>query len=181
MPEDRYRLRDANVLRRLMGSPGSGQPAHTVQSLARASGLSASKIHKLLQGVRPTVSRSQAERIASAVDASMTALFSPSKSASADTNEEDSMSPKDPKVRELRARLGAHASWANTPDRQARTAPARAARAAKYEQRAREMHPDATDQQIAQVAEHLMKAEMTAMSLKAAQARKRKAAARAAA
>lgn len=178
MPEERYRLRDGTALQRLMRSPEPGRTAQTPQSLAEVCGLSASKIHKLLQEARPTVSRSQAELIASAVSVSVDTLFSPTSSASADADKEAGMSPKDPKVRELRARLGAHASWARTADRQARTAPARAARAAKYEQRAREMHPDATDEQIARVAEHLMKAEMTAMSLKAAQARKQKAAAR---
>lgn len=90
------------------------------------------------------------------------------------------MPPKDPMVRKLRSQTAAHASWANTLDRPARTAAARAKRAAKYEERAREMHPNATETQIAQVAEHLMKAEMTAMSLKAAMARKQKAAERAA-
>lgn len=91
------------------------------------------------------------------------------------------MPPKDPMVRKLRSQTAAHASWANTLDRSARTAKAREARAARYEEQAREKHPNATDEQIAAAAEQLMKAEMYAMSLKAVMARKRKAAARAAA
>lgn len=76
--------------------------------------------------------------------------------------------------RRLRAQLGAEASWANTADRSARTAPGLRAAEARFEKKAREMHPDATEQQIAKVAEHLRKAALHAMSLKAASARRRK-------
>jgi hypothetical protein len=48
--------------------------------------------------------------------------------------------PEDrPEDRALRARLAAHASWAATPDRAARTAPARAALADRFE---RQVDPD---------------------------------------
>jgi hypothetical protein len=72
----------------------------------------------------------------------------------------------------IRASIAASESWAQTTDRAARTAPARAARRAKYLERARELQgPDATDQQIEQAAEHLYRADMARMSLKAAKAR----------
>jgi hypothetical protein len=83
----------------------------------------------------------------------------------------------DPAVRTLRARLGAHASWANTLDPQSRTAKARAAATARFERQARELHPDATDEQIARIAEQLKKAFYTRMQLASATARARKKAA----
>lgn len=80
----------------------------------------------------------------------------------------------DPAVRTLRARLGAHVSWANTPDRQSRTAKARAAAADRFERQAREQHPDATDEQIAAVAAQLKAAFYTRMQLASAKARAKK-------
>ncbi|HET6356708.1 hypothetical protein [Streptomyces sp.] len=82
----------------------------------------------------------------------------------------------DPAVRTLRARLGAHAMWANTLDPASRTAKARAAAAGRFEKQARELHPDATDEQIARVAEQLKKAFYTEMQLKAAKKRAAKSA-----
>lgn len=79
--------------------------------------------------------------------------------------------------RKLRAQLGAHTSWANTLDRTKRTAAGSRAAEARFEKQAREMHPDATDEQIAQVAESLRKAHFKRMGLKSAAARARKAAA----
>ncbi|WP_432124014.1 hypothetical protein [Streptomyces sp. C10-9-1] len=81
----------------------------------------------------------------------------------------------DPEARSLRARLGAHASWANTLDPTSRTAKARAAANGRFERQAREKHPDATDEQIARVAEHLRKAHYSAMGLKSVMSRKAKA------
>lgn len=52
-------------------------------------------------------------------------------------------------------RRAAHASWENTPDRAARTAAARKAAAARFEQQARELHPDATDEDITRIAAEL--------------------------
>jgi hypothetical protein len=82
----------------------------------------------------------------------------------------------DTEARKLRAQLGAHAMWANTLDPASRTAKARSAANGKFEQQAREMHPDATDEQIARVAEHLKKAHFKAMGLKSAMARRAKSA-----
>lgn len=80
-----------------------------------------------------------------------------------------------PEERRLRAKLGAETSWANTVDRTARTAPGSRAAEARFVTQAREMHPDATDQQIAKVAENLRRAHFTRLSLAAATARRRKA------
>lgn len=81
----------------------------------------------------------------------------------------------DPEVRTLRARLGAHASWANTLDPTSRTAKARAAANGRFEKQARQKHPDATDEQIARVADHLRRAHFSAMGLKSAMSRRKKA------
>ncbi|TXS55220.1 hypothetical protein [Streptomyces sp. t39] len=78
----------------------------------------------------------------------------------------------DPTTRTLRARLAAHTSWANTLDPASRTAKARSAALGRFEKRAREMHPTATDEQIARVAEQLKRAHYTAMQLKAAASRR---------
>lgn len=76
----------------------------------------------------------------------------------------------------IRASIAASESWARTADRTGRTAPARAARWAKYRERARELQgPDATDEAVEQAAEHLYRADMARMSLKAAKARQAKA------
>ncbi|MFE7105583.1 hypothetical protein ACFU98_10845 [Streptomyces sp. NPDC057575] len=83
----------------------------------------------------------------------------------------------DPEMRSLRARLGAHASWANTTDPASRTAKARAAANGRFERQAREMHPDATDEQITRVAGHLRKAHFSRMALASAKARRSKPAA----
>ena len=69
-------------------------------------------------------------------------------------------------------------SWANTTDRSARTAAARkASHHTRFLDMAREKHPDATEQQIEQIAESLRKAHYTALALKSAAARRAKSAA----
>jgi hypothetical protein len=84
----------------------------------------------------------------------------------------------DAQDRSLRARLAAHTSWANTLDPQSRTAKARAAANDRFEKQARELHPDATDEQIARVAAHLKSAHAQRMALASAKARRAKAAAK---
>lgn len=64
----------------------------------------------------------------------------------------------------LLGRLGAHASWANTTDRSARTAPARAALEQKF--------LDATDGDPVRAA-HLRKAHFARLALKSAQSRRK--------
>ncbi|WP_228975208.1 hypothetical protein [Streptomyces sp. DH12] len=85
-----------------------------------------------------------------------------------------------PAERSLRARLASQVSWTNTLDPRSRTAKARAAAAARFERQAREMHPDATDEQIARIAKQLRSAHATRMALAAAKSRRAKAAAQAA-
>lgn len=65
----------------------------------------------------------------------------------------------------IAGRIGAHISWANTPDRTARTAPARAGFDAKFLEQA-EGDPVR--------AAHLRKAHFAKLALKSAQARRRK-------
>lgn len=66
-------------------------------------------------------------------------------------------------------------SWANTSNRSARTAAARrASHHTRFVDMAREKHPAATEQQIAQIAESLRSAHYTALALKSAAARRAK-------
>ena len=78
-----------------------------------------------------------------------------------------------PDIARTRASLAADVSWANTRDRQARTAPAREARWARYIERARELQgPGATPEAVEQAAEHLRRADLKRMSLAAVKARR---------
>jgi plasmid maintenance system antidote protein VapI len=77
LPDDRYRLHDGELLRRLMKRPLEGGTVHTVRSLADATGLSYSKIQKLIKEERPDVDAPEADRIAEAVQSRRRALFSP--------------------------------------------------------------------------------------------------------
>lgn len=74
---DRYRLHDKALLRRLMECPRPGERVYTVRSLAAATGLSYSKVHKLLKGTRPTCEAEDATSVASAFDLPRKALFLP--------------------------------------------------------------------------------------------------------
>lgn len=76
--------------------------------------------------------------------------------------------------RRLRSSIAAHESWANTPDRAARTAPARAALMAKFE---REVDPAGTlpPDERARRAEHKRKAYFQRLALKSAKARRARA------
>ncbi|MFF6925802.1 hypothetical protein [Streptomyces californicus] len=76
-----------------------------------------------------------------------------------------------PEQRSLRARLAVQTSWANTLDPTSRTAKARAAADGRFERQARELHPDATDEQIARAAGHLRSAHFSRMALASAKAR----------
>lgn len=74
--------------------------------------------------------------------------------------------------RALIAKIGAHESWARTPDRSARTAPARAALMAKFEA---EVDPDGVLLPAERVrrAEHLRKAHFQRLALKSARSRRK--------
>jgi hypothetical protein len=73
--------------------------------------------------------------------------------------------------RQLRARIAAHESWANTSDRSARTAPARAALMARFE---REVDPAGTlpPEERARRAEHKRRAYFQRLALMSAKARR---------
>lgn len=79
-----------------------------------------------------------------------------------------------PAERSMRAQLGAHASWANTADRSARTAAARRAALRRFE---RQVDPDGTldPQDRQRRAEHARKAHMLKLSMAAARSRRRRA------
>jgi hypothetical protein len=70
-------------------------------------------------------------------------------------------------IRQMTGRIGAHVSWANTDDRSARTAPARAALDRKFLELAGGDPVRAV---------HLRKAHFQRLALKSAQARRKKAA-----
>jgi hypothetical protein len=73
--------------------------------------------------------------------------------------------------RKLRAKAAAHASWAATPDRTARTSRGRAAFMARFE---KQVDPDRTmtDAARAQAAESARKAHFTGMAYRSARARR---------
>lgn len=70
------------------------------------------------------------------------------------------------------ARARVHESWARTPDRSARTAPARTGLLARFEREAREhLGPDAADSAVAAAAESARKAFYARLSAAGAAAR----------
>lgn len=81
------------------------------------------------------------------------------------------MSTHDDRV--LQARIAVHTSWAQTPDRAARTAKARAALTSKFE---RQVDPDGVlpPKERARRAEHARKAHFARLALKSAKARRRR-------
>ncbi len=76
-----------------------------------------------------------------------------------------------PSERRLRAQLAAHQSWANTADRSARTARARAAALERFE---RLVDPDGKLQpaERRRRAEHARRAHMASLALKSSKARR---------
>lgn len=74
--------------------------------------------------------------------------------------------------RRLRARAAAHASWAKTKDRCARTEPARRAALARFE---KQVDPDGvlTEQERARRAEHARRAHFLALAMRSAHVRRR--------
>lgn len=81
-----YRVHDGLLLKRLMRCPEAGGTVYTVRSLATVTGMSYSKIQKLVTGERPTVSEPEADRIAQAVQVRRKALFAPTSSPFGDGN-----------------------------------------------------------------------------------------------
>lgn len=77
----------------------------------------------------------------------------------------------DPSDRRLIARIAAHTSWANTANRTARTAPARAALLAQFEQQV-DPHGHLEAHERARRAVHARKAHFGRLARKSAQARR---------
>ena len=83
--------------------------------------------------------------------------------------------PRTPEQNKLITSLAVLESWARTPDRAARTAPARQANWQKYLDQARELAPEgASAEDIAYRADCLRKADMHRLALASAKARARK-------
>ncbi|MGI8711573.1 MAG: hypothetical protein ACR2LA_11340 [Acidimicrobiales bacterium] len=82
------------------------------------------------------------------------------------------MSRSTPEERSLRGRIGAHESWARTTDPAARTAPARAAAAARFEH---EVDPEGLlpEAERKRRAEHARKAWFLRLALASARARRK--------
>ncbi|MDX3074578.1 hypothetical protein [Streptomyces sp. MI02-7b] len=80
MPDARYRLHDGQLMQRLMKHPLPGGTRHTRRSLADATGLSYTKIHRLISEERPEVDEPHADAIARELQSARKALFSPSPS-----------------------------------------------------------------------------------------------------
>jgi len=76
-----------------------------------------------------------------------------------------------PAERRLAAQIAAHESWANTPDRSARTSKARAALMAQFEQQA-DPEGKLLPAERAKRAEHLRKAHFKRLALASAKARR---------
>jgi hypothetical protein len=75
--------------------------------------------------------------------------------------------------RSTAARLGAYESWARTPNRSARNAPARQGFEAKFEREARErLGPGATEKQVADAADAARKAYFVRLAAKGVAARR---------
>jgi hypothetical protein len=69
--------------------------------------------------------------------------------------------------------MAAHQSWARTPDRTSRTAPARAGLYARFEREARELlGPEASDRQVAEAAESARRAHYARLSAAGVAARR---------
>ena len=83
------------------------------------------------------------------------------------------MPAQDATERSIIASIGGSTSWARTPDRAARTAPARAAADARFE---REVDPTGVldPAERARRAEHLRRAHYQRMALKSVQARRKR-------
>jgi hypothetical protein len=75
----------------------------------------------------------------------------------------------------LNKQKAAHTSWAMTPDRSARTAPARKAALDRFERQVRELFPDLDDVEVAIRAAHLRKAHFLSMAAKSAEVRRARA------
>jgi predicted negative regulator of RcsB-dependent stress response len=76
-------------------------------------------------------------------------------------------------VRAEAGQIGGLTSWANTVDRAERMAPAHAAAWDRFEREVRAKHPEATDQQVAQMADAARRAHFARMAYESAKARRK--------
>lgn len=72
----RYALRDLEMLKKIMESPGRGVP-HSVRSLAEATGISRSQIGRLVRGDLPYLPVNEAHAVAEALGVAVLVLFMP--------------------------------------------------------------------------------------------------------
>lgn len=83
--------------------------------------------------------------------------------------------PKSASSIRLQRQAAAHTSWAVTPDRSARTAPARKAALDRFERQIREQLPDLDDVEVAIRAAHLRRAHFLSMAARSAEVRRARA------
>ena len=72
----RYVLRDLETFKKIMEAPGRGVP-YTVRSLAEASGVSRSQVHRVLTGELDNLDVNDAHAIAEAFGVAVLVLFMP--------------------------------------------------------------------------------------------------------
>jgi hypothetical protein len=72
----RYTLKDPEMFRRVMASPGTGKP-YTVRSLAEASGCGPGLIQKLASGKQDTADMHDAHAISESLGVAILVLFMP--------------------------------------------------------------------------------------------------------
>jgi hypothetical protein len=84
--EPTYNLNDGELLARLMRCPDKGGQRHTVRSLSAATGISKSKISSMINDRQTQLPESKASATARAVGVRRKALFTPTTSAYADTD-----------------------------------------------------------------------------------------------
>lgn len=78
-----------------------------------------------------------------------------------------------PNERAMQMRIASYKSWANTADRAARTAAARkSSHHDRFIRQAREMHPDATEEQVEKAAEALKSAYYRELATRSAKTRR---------
>lgn len=91
----RYTLRNSDLLKRIMETPGVGVP-YSVRALAKAAGCSRGLIEGLISGRQKTASVADAHSIVEALGVALLVLFMP-----AATPNQDAMTTKDdPTVKE---------------------------------------------------------------------------------
>lgn len=79
----------------------------------------------------------------------------------------------DTSERSMQMRIASYQSWAQTKDRSARTAAARRrSHHTRFIEKARELHPDGTEEQITAAADALKKAFYTDLARRSAQSRR---------